>query len=75
MDKIMKTKSSSITTVKTSDVVMFNFRRPIRARKISGSLWLVEAYDAANDVWIWQTESAEAEDALDEARRMSMGLA
>jgi len=75
MDTSMKTKSSSMTTAKTSDMVMFNFRRPIRARKISGALWLVEAYDAANDVWIWQTESTEAEDALDEARRMSMGLA
>lgn len=71
----MKPKTAAPSQPKTSDVVMFNFRRPTRARKIGGALWLVEAYDAANDVWIWQNESAEAEDALDEARRMSMGLA
>lgn len=71
----MKPKTMTSSQPKTSDVVMFNFRRPTRARKIAGALWLVETYDAGNDVWIWQNESRQAEDALDEARRMSMNLA
>jgi len=60
--------------VKTSDLVVFNFSHPTRARCIGGALWLVEAYDADNDIWVWQTESIEAEQALDEARRLSLGL-
>lgn len=58
---------------KTSDLVVFNFKRPIRARRIAGGLWLVEAYDAANNIWVWQTESVAAEQALDDARRLSLG--
>lgn len=59
---------------KTSDLVMFNFRRPARARKVGGTLWLVETYDAFNDIWVWQSESPQAEEALDEARRLSLVL-
>lgn len=57
---------------KTSDLVVFNFKRPTRARRIAGGLWLVEAYDATNNIWIWQTESLAAEQALDDARRLSL---
>ena len=59
---------------KTSDVVMFNFQRPTRARKVGGVLWLVELYDQRHDVWVWQNESGEAEEALDEAKRLSLVL-
>ncbi|BEV72791.1 hypothetical protein THUN1379_22730 [Paludibacterium sp. THUN1379] len=69
----MRTKSKPVEPVKTSDLVMFNFRHPTRARLIGGALWLVEAYDAANDVWVWQNESTEADDALESARILSIG--
>ncbi|MBV8046236.1 MAG: hypothetical protein JO171_03735 [Paludibacterium sp.] len=71
----MRTHRDNQPLTKTSDLVMFNFRRPTRARLIGGTLWLVEAYDAANDVWVWQTESAKAEDALESARQLSLNRA
>ncbi|TDR72496.1 hypothetical protein [Paludibacterium purpuratum] len=70
----MKRHIDNQPLAKTSDLVMFNFGKPTRARLIGGALWLVEAYDAANDVWVWQSESSQAEDALESARQLSLGM-
>ncbi|HJV07378.1 MAG TPA: hypothetical protein VJ642_08795 [Chromobacteriaceae bacterium] len=64
---------------KTSDIVMFNYKRPARARQVAlgsgGRIWLVETLDAVHGVWVWQDECAGVDDALDEARRLSLMLA
>jgi len=60
--------------LQTSELVVFNFKRPARARLIGGGLWLVEIYDAVNNIWVWQTESDVADQALEDARRLSLGL-
>ncbi|GGY12536.1 hypothetical protein [Paludibacterium paludis] len=63
----------------TSELVMFNYRRPVRARLVSlgpgnGKLWLVEMLDAQSGIWIWQEESRDSAAALDCARRLSLLL-
>ena len=62
----------------TSDIVMFNYRRPARARHVAlgtgGRVWLVETLDAVHGVWVWQDECAWVDDALEEARRLSLML-
>jgi hypothetical protein len=63
---------------KTSEIVMFNYRRPVRARQVAlgsnGRLWLVEALDAVHGIWVWQDEYNGVDQALDEARRLSLML-
>ncbi|MEN3030344.1 hypothetical protein [Chromobacterium amazonense] len=63
---------------RTSDMVVFNYRRPVRARRVElqgGSrLWLVEMLDARGQVWVWQDEWAGADAALERARRLSLML-
>ncbi|MDE1713922.1 hypothetical protein PWG14_15285 (plasmid) [Chromobacterium amazonense] len=63
---------------RTSDMVVFNYRRPVRARRVElqgGSrLWLVEMLDARGQVWVWQDESTGADAALERARRLSLML-
>ena len=70
----MRVHSDNQPLTKTSDLVVFNFRRATRARLIGGMLWLVEAYDAANDLWVWQNESPFAEEALEAARQLSLQM-
>ncbi|WP_374421007.1 hypothetical protein [Chromobacterium sp.] len=66
------------TAAATSEVVMFNYRRPVRARQVAlgsgGRLWLIEALDPTHNVWVWQDESSQAEAAVDTARRLSLML-
>lgn len=61
---------------KTSDIVMFNYQRPTRARHVAlgmgGSIWLVEMLDAYHGVWVWQDECEGGEQALEEAKRLSL---
>ncbi|MBM2885729.1 hypothetical protein JFK97_15135 [Chromobacterium phragmitis] len=63
---------------RTSDMVVFNYRRPVRARRVElqgGSrLWLVEMLDVRGQVWVWQDEWAGADAALERARRLSLML-
>ncbi|UTH76050.1 hypothetical protein [Chromobacterium sp. IIBBL 290-4] len=65
-------------TAKTSDMVVFNYRRPVRARRVvlSGGtgLWLVEMLDRACQLWVWQDEWQAADAALERARRLSLML-
>ncbi|QEL57092.1 hypothetical protein [Chromobacterium paludis] len=65
-------------TVRTSDMVVFNYQRPVRARRVElqgGSrLWLVEMLDRRCQVWVWQDESTGADAALERARRLSLML-
>lgn len=66
------------TPAAASEVVMFNYRRPVRTRQVAlgggGRLWLVEALDPTHNVWVWQEESSQAEAAVDTARRLSLML-
>ncbi|POA99273.1 hypothetical protein C2134_07645 [Chromobacterium sinusclupearum] len=63
---------------RTSDMVVFNYRRPVRARRVElqgGSrLWLVEMLDMRGQVWVWQDEWDGADAALERARRLSLML-
>ncbi|MEC5205612.1 MULTISPECIES: hypothetical protein [Vogesella] len=60
----------------TSDAVIFNYQQPARARLVAlGSgkkLWLVETYDPQHKVWVWQQETSDMEQAVDDARRLSL---
>ncbi|AXE29742.1 hypothetical protein DK842_07480 [Chromobacterium phragmitis] len=62
----------------TSDMVVFNYRRPVRARRVGlpdgDGLWLVEMLDLRGGLWVWQDESAGADAALERARRLSLML-
>ncbi|WP_199155193.1 hypothetical protein [Chromobacterium sp. ASV23] len=64
--------------VRTSDMVVFNYRRPVRARRVElqgGSrLWLMEMLDTRGQVWVWQDEWNGADAALERARRLSLML-
>ncbi|WP_293760707.1 hypothetical protein [uncultured Aquitalea sp.] len=66
------------TVHKTNEVVMFNYCRPVRARQVAlgseGRLWLVEALDVVHGVWVWQDEYSGVDQALDEAKRLSLML-
>ncbi len=50
----------------------------MRARQValgsSGRLWLVETLDAVHGIWVWQDEYNGVDQALDEARRLSLML-
>ena len=62
----------------TSDMVVFNYRRPVRARRVGlpggDGLWLVEMLDRQGWLWVWQDEWNEADAALERARRLSLML-
>lgn len=64
------------TVEQTREAIIFNFRRPTRARLIGqgggGSLWLVEAFDPLHKVWVWQSESHDQSEAVNQARQMSL---
>lgn len=62
----------------TSDMVVFNYRRPVRARRVllpgGSGLWLVEMLDRQCRLWVWQDEWDGADAALERARRLSLML-
>jgi hypothetical protein len=43
-------------------------------QKRAARLWLVEALDAVHGIWVWQDEYNGVDQALDEARRLSLML-
>ena len=71
-------KPQATAPVKTGELVMFNYRRPVRARQVEllgGSrLWRVEMLDRQSQVWVWQDEWPGADAALERARRLSLML-
>ena len=62
----------------TSDLVMFNYCRPARARLVAlgsgGRIWLVETLDRVHGVWVWEDECHHGDQALEQARRLSLML-
>ena len=63
----------------TRDMLMFNYRRAVRARRVVmegdlPGLWLVELLDPVSGLWIWQDESTDGEEAFDCARRLSLAV-
>ncbi len=60
----------------TSDAVIFNYQQPARARLVAlgtgKKLWLVETFDPLHKVWVWQQETCDMEQAVDDARRLSL---
>lgn len=62
----------------TSDLVMFNYCRPARARLVAlgsgGRIWLVETLDRVHGVWVWEDECSHGDEALEQARRLSLML-
>lgn len=75
-DIIMRSLLTKPQAPVTSDAVIFNYQQPARARLVAlGSgkkLWLVETYDPLHKVWVWQQETSDMEQAVDDARRLSL---
>lgn len=75
-DIIMRSLLTKPQAPVTSDAVIFNYQQPARARLVAlGSgkkLWLVETYDSLRKVWVWQQETSDMEQAVDDARRLSL---
>lgn len=72
----MPTLSAKTSAPVTSDAVIFNYQQPARARLVAlGSgkkLWLVETFDPLHKVWVWQQETSDMAQAVDDARRLSL---
>jgi hypothetical protein len=72
----MRTLSAKPAPPVTSDAVIFNYQQPARARLVAlgtgKKLWLVETFDPLHKVWVWQQETSNMEQAVDDARRLSL---
>ncbi|EEG07216.1 hypothetical protein [Pseudogulbenkiania ferrooxidans] len=72
-----KAKPEAVAGI-TSELVMFNYCRPARARRVAlgsgGRVWLVETLDRVHGVWVWEDECSQGDQALEQARRLSLML-